>query len=116
MRRPRLPNLSDCDVQYHLTKLLLMAYAIPGRASSGKTLHANIISFMKASSSSRACGNFAVGTMFSGNMWAAIDATLTIAKPSPAIRKKPSLTLTVPIALVFMTSSASPMLGLTPAA
>ncbi len=53
--------------------------------------------------------------MFSGSMWAAIDATLTIAEPSPAVPKKTSLTLTVPIALVRMTYSASPMLGLTPA-
>ena len=53
--------------------------------------------------------------MFSGNMCAAIDATLTIAAPSPARAKKASLTLSVPIALVRMTYSAEPMLGLTPA-
>jgi hypothetical protein len=54
--------------------------------------------------------------MFSGSMCAAIDATLTIAAPSPAAAKKLSPTLTVPIALVRMTYSADPMLGLTPAA
>jgi hypothetical protein len=39
----------------------------------------------------------------SGSMCDAIDATLTIAAPSPAVRKKTSLTLTVPSALVRMT-------------
>ena len=58
---------------------------------------------MKASASCSACGNCFVGTMLSGNMWAAIDATLTIAVPSPAIAKKASLTLTVPSALVLIT-------------
>ena len=48
-------------------------------------------------------------------MWAAIDATLTIAEPSAAVPWKTSLTLSVPMALVRMTYSASPMLGLTPA-
>ncbi len=85
MRRPRPLNLSHCDVLYHLTKLLLMAYAMPERPSAGKMLHAASMSFMNASSSCSACGNFAVGTMFSGSMWAAIDATLTIADPSPAL-------------------------------
>ena len=40
---------------------------------------------------------------------------MTIAEPSPAAAKKTSLTLSVPSALVLMTWSASPMLGLTPA-
>ena len=66
MRRPRPLNLSHCDVLYHLTKLLLMAYAMPERPSAGKTLHAASMSVMNASSSCSACGNFAVGTMFLG--------------------------------------------------
>ncbi len=45
----------------------------------------------------------------------AIEATLTIAAPSAAAAKKTSLTFSVPSALVVMTYSASPMLGLTPA-
>src|SRR5690606_33810928 len=48
-------------------------------------------------------------------MCAAIEATLTIAAPAPAVRRKASLTWTVPTALVRMTYSALPMLGLTPA-
>ena len=100
---------------YHRTKLLLTAYAMPERASSGTMSHAVSMSFMKASWSRRASGNCAVGISSSGIRWAAIDATLTMAEPSPAAPKKTSLTLSVPIALVRMTYSASPMLGLTPA-
>jgi hypothetical protein len=36
-------NLSACDVLYHLTKLLLSAYAKPDRASSGAMPHAVVI-------------------------------------------------------------------------
>ena len=103
MRSTRPLNLSHWDVLYHLTKLLLTAYAIPDRASSGTMLHADIMSSMKASSSCNASGKRAVGIRLSGSMWAAIDATLTIAEPSAAVPKKTSLTLSVPSALVLMT-------------
>jgi hypothetical protein len=61
------------------------------------------IAAMKASSSVSAVGNCAVGISSSGMMWAAIDATLTIAAPSAAAAKKTSLTLSVPSALVLIT-------------
>ncbi|CNM37234.1 Uncharacterised protein [Mycobacterium tuberculosis] len=38
----------------------------------------------KASASCSANGKCCVGTISAGNMWAAIDATLTITAPSPA--------------------------------
>ena len=55
---------------------------MPERASSGAMLHADVMAFMKSSSSFKAGGKCAVGINSSGSMWAAIDATLTIAEPS----------------------------------
>jgi hypothetical protein len=86
MRAPRRPNLCACDMQYHLTKLLLIEYAMPGRALSGAILQAAIIFFMNLCSSDIAYLNCLVGSAIRGSMCAAIDATLTIAKPAGAIR------------------------------
>ena len=83
--------------------------------SSGATLHAANISVKNLSWSASASGNCWTGMTSSGSRCAAIDATLTIAAPSAAVAKKASFTFTVPSALVFITYSASPMLGLTPA-
>src|SRR6185312_10126710 len=50
-----------------------------------------------------------------GGMWAAIEATLTMAKPACASGRNASLIFTVPTALTRMIRSAEPMLGLRPA-
>jgi hypothetical protein len=63
--------------------------------------HAASMPVVNASAS--ASGNCRAGTISSGSMWAAIEATLTIAAPSPAVPKKTSLTLSVPSALVLIT-------------
>jgi len=56
-----------------------------------------------------------LGITIRGTKYAAMDATLTLTNPSWACGKNASLTLTVPTALIFMISSAEPILGLTPA-
>ena len=54
IRNPRPLNRSACELLYHRTKFLLIAYAMPDRASGGAISHADSIAAMNPSRSRRA--------------------------------------------------------------
>ena len=114
MRIPAMVKRSACADEYHFTNALLIRTRNPTELARGT----GRISEQGGDEGLRVGqrpGKSFSGMSSVGTIWAAIDATFTMATPSEiapeSSASRASFTFTVPSALIRLTNSASPIRG-----